>query len=114
MLGQLVPGDKGLDKELGSDCVAHGGNCTFSMTPDLKKEVNAAMGASPDFSGSTFGAHSREGFSPSLHHNHDGNEPDRLHIDHFNGRSVFGFLPHIIVDVSIGSLFYGSQKVFSY
>lgn len=109
LLGKLVPDDKSLAKELGPDCVAHGGNCTFSMDPTLKKEVNTAMAAPKDFAGSTFGAHSREGFSPSLHHNHD-----RLHIDHFNGRSVFGFIPHMAVDVFVGTVFYGSNKVFSY
>jgi hypothetical protein len=113
-LAKLIPNDKKLNDELGKTCAAHGGNCTFSMNDKLRKEVNAAMGAPTDFRGSTYGAHSRVGFSPSLHHNHQGNQPSRLHIDHFNGRSVFGFLPHEIVDVSIGTVFYGNRKVFSY
>jgi len=119
-LSGMLPGTStdDLNKQLGTDCHAHGGNCDFTMDPSLTVALNTAAGVKndkdhpnniADFGGSTYGPHSRFGLSPSLHHNHG-----EVHVDHFNGGSILGFLPHVIVDVAIGEAFYGSHKVFSY
>lgn len=49
-------------------------------------------------------------FHVSLQHNNDA-----LHIDNFNGaESPVGTRLHAIVDVGIGSVFYGTQRAFPY
>ena len=49
-------------------------------------------------------------FSTSLHHHNDA-----LHVDHFNGAKFpIGTLFHAIVDVGVGSAFYGTHRAFSY
>jgi hypothetical protein len=50
------------------------------------------------------------GFHVSLHHDNDA-----LHVDHFNGaRFPIGTLLHAIVDVGVGSAFYGTHRAFAY
>jgi RHS repeat-associated protein len=97
----------------------HGGNYAFGINENdksdaaFKSALNKALGEADDSAGAHGGltppTH-RVGFSTSLHHDNDA-----LHVDHFNGATFpIGTLLHAIVDVGIGSAFYGSTRAFSY
>jgi RHS repeat-associated protein len=97
----------------------HGGNYAFGINENdksdatFKSALNKALGEADGSAGAHGGltppTH-RVGFSTSLHHDNDA-----LHVDHFNGAKFpIGTLLHAIVDVGIGSAFYGSTRAFSY
>ena len=104
-----------------STCHLAGGNCAFNINHDSNDPTDAAFSSAlnkalGEKDGDT-GAHGgltppthRVGFSTSLHHDNDA-----LHVDHFNGAKFpIGTLFHAIVDVGIGSAFYGTHRAFSY
>jgi len=104
-----------------STCHLAGGNCAFNINHDPNDPTDAAFSSAlnkalGEKDGDT-GAHGgltppthRAGFSTSLHHDNDA-----LHVDHFNGAKFpIGTLFHAIVDVGIGSAFYGTHRAFSY
>jgi hypothetical protein len=106
---------------LDSSCHLAGGNCAFNINHDPNDPTDAAFSSAlnkalGEKDGDT-GAHGgltppthRVGFSTSLHHDNDA-----LHVDHFNGAKFpIGTLFHAIVDVGIGSAFYGTHRAFSY
>ncbi|HEY0758700.1 MAG TPA: RHS repeat-associated core domain-containing protein [Acidisarcina sp.] len=97
----------------------HGGNYAFGINGNdksdaaFKSSLNKALGEADGSAGAHGGltppTH-RVGFSTSLHHDNNA-----LHVDHFNGAKFpIGTLLHAIVDVGVGSAFYGSTRAFSY
>ena len=104
---------------LDSVCRLAGGNCQFLINRDTRSDVtfadaiNTVLGEAIGDTGAHGGLAQpthRVGFYISLHHNNDA-----LHIDHFNGANFpAGTLLHAIVDVVIGSVFYGTQRAFPY
>jgi hypothetical protein len=91
-----------------------GGNCEFQINdPELTAAINAAMGDSnpKDLGAHSGSIHHDKNFHISLHHDHDA-----LHVDHYNVTSAFplGAALHGIVDVGVGTLFYGTTKAFGY
>ena len=106
---------------LSSNCNLVGGNCEFKISHDptnptdsafsnaLNKALGEAQGDAGAHGGLTPPTH-RVGFYISLHHDNDA-----VHIDHFNGAKFpVGTLFHAIVDVGVGSAFYGTHRAFAY
>ena len=109
-------GDKAKDFDIGGSlggCHLVGGNCEFKINDkDLTAAVNGAMGdPDPKDQGLHSGAiHHDKNFYESLHHDNDS-----LHVDHFNvTKFPLGTALHGLVDVAIGTIFYGSHRAFSY
>ncbi|MGA7522332.1 MAG: RHS repeat-associated core domain-containing protein [Acidobacteriaceae bacterium] len=101
------------------DGTLSGGNYDFAINHNDKsdaafqRELNNALGEADGDTGAHGGltppTH-RVGFHISLHHDNDA-----LHVDHFNGAKFpVGTLLHAIVDVGVGSIFYGSHQAFPY
>jgi hypothetical protein len=101
------------------DGTLSGGNFDFAINHNDKSDdafqrsLNKALGEADGDTGAHGGltppTH-RVGFSTSLHHDNDA-----LHVDHFNGAKFpVGTLLHAIVDVGVGSIFYGSHQAFAY